>query len=108
MDAVTQVPAPLNEPVLDYAPGSSERAELELAGRVVTGVANDTPLGQDRFDVGEVADRSGELGDDDRRWSLAARGQPAEQHEHERDRDPLRHGPLSPGLANLDHAKKRR
>ncbi|MEO6142381.1 MAG: L-glutamate gamma-semialdehyde dehydrogenase [Dermatophilaceae bacterium] len=31
MDAVTQVPAPLNEPVLDYAPGSPERAELEVA-----------------------------------------------------------------------------
>jgi 1-pyrroline-5-carboxylate dehydrogenase len=31
MDAVTQVPAPVNEPVLDYAPGSTERAKLELA-----------------------------------------------------------------------------
>jgi 1-pyrroline-5-carboxylate dehydrogenase len=31
MDAVTQVPAPLNEPVLDYAPGSPERAELQVA-----------------------------------------------------------------------------
>ncbi|MDF8262890.1 L-glutamate gamma-semialdehyde dehydrogenase [Luteipulveratus flavus] len=31
MDAVTQVPAPLNEPVLDYAPGSPERARLEVA-----------------------------------------------------------------------------
>jgi 1-pyrroline-5-carboxylate dehydrogenase len=31
MDAVTQVPAPINEPVLDYAPGSRERAELEVA-----------------------------------------------------------------------------
>jgi 1-pyrroline-5-carboxylate dehydrogenase len=31
MDAVTQVPAPTNEPVLDYAPGSKERAELEVA-----------------------------------------------------------------------------
>jgi len=31
MDAVTHVPAPLNEPVLDYAPGSPERAELEVA-----------------------------------------------------------------------------
>jgi len=31
MDAVTKVPAPLNEPVLDYAPGSPERAELEAA-----------------------------------------------------------------------------
>jgi 1-pyrroline-5-carboxylate dehydrogenase len=29
MDAVTQVPAPVNEPVLDHAPGSSERARLE-------------------------------------------------------------------------------
>jgi 1-pyrroline-5-carboxylate dehydrogenase len=29
MDAVTQVPAPRNEPVLNYAPGSPERAALE-------------------------------------------------------------------------------
>ena len=31
MDAVTHVPAPTNEPVLDYAPGSAERASLEVA-----------------------------------------------------------------------------
>jgi len=31
MDAVTRVPEPINEPVLDYAPGSPERAELETA-----------------------------------------------------------------------------
>ena len=31
MDAVTQIPAPQNEPVLQYAPGSAERAELEGA-----------------------------------------------------------------------------
>ncbi|ADU47674.1 L-glutamate gamma-semialdehyde dehydrogenase [Intrasporangium calvum] len=31
MDAVTHVPAPINEPVLDYAPGSPERASLEVA-----------------------------------------------------------------------------
>ncbi|MBP6997017.1 MAG: L-glutamate gamma-semialdehyde dehydrogenase [Phycicoccus sp.] len=31
MDAVTSVPAPVNEPVLDYAPGSPERARLETA-----------------------------------------------------------------------------
>jgi 1-pyrroline-5-carboxylate dehydrogenase len=31
MDAVTQVPTPVNEPVLDYAPGSPERASLEVA-----------------------------------------------------------------------------
>jgi len=30
MDAITTPPAPLNEPTLDYAPGSAERAELEL------------------------------------------------------------------------------
>src|SRR3954469_18846752 len=29
MDAVTRVPAPHNEPVLTYAPGSAERAALE-------------------------------------------------------------------------------
>src|SRR5690554_1215503 len=29
MDAVTQVPFPTNEPVLSYAPGTPERAELE-------------------------------------------------------------------------------
>ena len=31
MDAVTQVPTPTNETVLDYAPGSAERASLEVA-----------------------------------------------------------------------------
>src|SRR6478735_6301218 len=31
MDAVTHVPAPVNETVLDYAPGSPERASLEAA-----------------------------------------------------------------------------
>ncbi|GLZ32151.1 1-pyrroline-5-carboxylate dehydrogenase [Lentzea sp. NBRC 105346] len=29
MDAVTRVPLPVNEPVLQYAPGSAERAELQ-------------------------------------------------------------------------------
>ena len=29
MDAVTRVPSPVNEPVLQYAPGSPERAELQ-------------------------------------------------------------------------------
>ena len=31
MDAVTRVPEPINEPILQYAPGSAERAELEGA-----------------------------------------------------------------------------
>jgi len=36
MDAVTRVPVPLNEPVLQYAPGSPERAAVEAA---LTGLA---------------------------------------------------------------------
>ena len=31
MDAVTRVPEPVNEPILQYAPGSAERADLETA-----------------------------------------------------------------------------
>jgi len=31
MDAVTSVPVPVNEPVLQHAPGSPERVELEAA-----------------------------------------------------------------------------
>jgi 1-pyrroline-5-carboxylate dehydrogenase len=31
MDAITDVPLPVNEPVLDYAPGSPERARLTAA-----------------------------------------------------------------------------
>lgn len=31
MDAITTPPAPVNEPVLSYAPGSAERAELDAA-----------------------------------------------------------------------------
>src|SRR5215211_5421867 len=31
MDAITEVPRPVNEPNLHYAPGSPERAELEAA-----------------------------------------------------------------------------
>jgi len=30
MDAVTAVPAPVNEPVMSYAPGSPEREELSV------------------------------------------------------------------------------
>jgi 1-pyrroline-5-carboxylate dehydrogenase len=43
MDAVTQVPAPINEPVLEYAPGSAERAELELALAELAGSRMDLP-----------------------------------------------------------------
>ncbi|MEO8519124.1 MAG: aldehyde dehydrogenase family protein, partial [Dermatophilaceae bacterium] len=43
MDSVTQVPAPLNEPVLDYAPGSQERADLEVALAELGGKLTDLP-----------------------------------------------------------------
>lgn len=43
MDAVTQVPAPVNEPVHDYAPGSPERAALEVALADLGGSAMDLP-----------------------------------------------------------------
>jgi 1-pyrroline-5-carboxylate dehydrogenase len=60
MDAVTRVPEPRNEPVLDYAPGSAERAELgrrlaELAGTPVelplTVGGRQRMAGGARFDV---------------------------------------------------------
>ena len=37
MDAVTQTPSPQNEPVLGYAPGSTERTELEAALKTFAG-----------------------------------------------------------------------
>ncbi len=43
MDAVTQVPAPTNEPVFDYAPGSPERASLEVALTELGGQRTDLP-----------------------------------------------------------------
>jgi 1-pyrroline-5-carboxylate dehydrogenase len=60
MDAVTQVPPPRNEPVLDYAPGSPERAALqqrltELAGEpleLTMTIGEDQRMGGgERFDV---------------------------------------------------------
>ena len=43
MDAVTHVPAPINETVLDYAPGSPERAALEVALVELAGPKHDLP-----------------------------------------------------------------
>ncbi|MGK5115715.1 aldehyde dehydrogenase family protein, partial [Geodermatophilus sp. CPCC 205506] len=60
MDAVTRVPAPLNEPVLTYAPGSPERAALQarLAELAADPVELTMTLGEsrrmaggERFDV---------------------------------------------------------
>jgi len=43
MDAVTHVPAPVNETVLDYAPGSPERARLEVALVELAATRHDLP-----------------------------------------------------------------
>ncbi|MGW2113121.1 aldehyde dehydrogenase family protein, partial [Streptomyces sp. NPDC001948] len=60
MDAVTQVPAPVNEPVHSYAPGSPERARLEVKLKELAENPIDLPMtiggekrmgGGERFDV---------------------------------------------------------
>ncbi|MEW2545577.1 L-glutamate gamma-semialdehyde dehydrogenase [Streptomyces sp. NPDC047002] len=60
MDAVTKVPAPVNEPVHGYAPGSPERARLEEKLKELAGHPRDLPMtiggtrrmgGGERFDV---------------------------------------------------------
>ncbi|WP_030018322.1 L-glutamate gamma-semialdehyde dehydrogenase [Streptomyces monomycini] len=60
MDAVTHVPAPYNEPVHGYAPGSPERARLEAKLKELAGNPIDLPMtingekrmgGGERFDV---------------------------------------------------------
>jgi 1-pyrroline-5-carboxylate dehydrogenase len=50
MDAATQIPAPRNEPVLQYRPGSPERAELtsQLAELAATPVQIDCVIGGQR------------------------------------------------------------
>jgi 1-pyrroline-5-carboxylate dehydrogenase len=44
MNSVTQVPAPTNEPVLSYAPGSPERAQLKAALDRMAGEQIEIPL----------------------------------------------------------------
>jgi 1-pyrroline-5-carboxylate dehydrogenase len=44
MDGVTRVPAPVNEPVLTYAPGSPERAAVEAVLAVQVGRRTDLPM----------------------------------------------------------------
>ncbi|GAA0495260.1 L-glutamate gamma-semialdehyde dehydrogenase [Streptomyces sp. NPDC046215] len=56
MDAVTQVPAPVNEPVHSYAPGSPERARLEAKLKELAGNPVDLPMtinGEKRMGGGE-------------------------------------------------------
>ncbi|MFF7156437.1 L-glutamate gamma-semialdehyde dehydrogenase [Streptomyces sp. NPDC088197] len=59
MDAVTQVPAPVNEPVHSYAPGSPERARLEAKLKELAGNPVDLPMfigGEQRMGGGERSD----------------------------------------------------
>ncbi|MFF3097438.1 L-glutamate gamma-semialdehyde dehydrogenase [Streptomyces cyaneofuscatus] len=56
MDAVTQVPAPVNEPVHSYAPGSPERARLEVKLKELSHNPIDLPMtigGEKRMGGGE-------------------------------------------------------
>ncbi|MER6190707.1 L-glutamate gamma-semialdehyde dehydrogenase [Streptomyces cyaneofuscatus] len=56
MDAVTQVPAPVNEPVHSYAPGSPERARLEAKLKELSHNPIDLPMtigGEKRMGGGE-------------------------------------------------------
>ncbi|HLR83592.1 MAG TPA: L-glutamate gamma-semialdehyde dehydrogenase [Nocardioidaceae bacterium] len=59
MDAVTQPPAPRNEPVNDYAPGTPERDSLEAALKIVGGNSYElttTIGGEQRMAGGERVD----------------------------------------------------
>ncbi|UNO39765.1 L-glutamate gamma-semialdehyde dehydrogenase [Streptomyces sp. MST-110588] len=71
MDAVTQVPVPVNEPVHTYAPGSPERARLEAKLKELAGNPIDLPMtiggvkrmgGGERFDVVQPHRHSAKLG----------------------------------------------
>ncbi|MEU5169957.1 MULTISPECIES: L-glutamate gamma-semialdehyde dehydrogenase [Streptomyces] len=56
MDAVTQVPAPVNEPVHSYAPGTAERARLEAKLKELSQNPIDLPMtigGEKRMGGGE-------------------------------------------------------
>ncbi|WP_405588337.1 L-glutamate gamma-semialdehyde dehydrogenase [Streptomyces sp. NBC_01190] len=71
MDAVTQVPAPVNEPVHSYAPGSPERTRLEAKLKELAANPVDLPLfiggeermgGGERFDVVQPHNHGARLG----------------------------------------------
>ncbi|MBC3991273.1 L-glutamate gamma-semialdehyde dehydrogenase [Streptomyces sp. AC563] len=71
MDAVTQVPAPVNEPVHTYAPGTPERARLEIKLKELGENPIDLPMtiggekrmgGGDRFDVVQPHNHAAKLG----------------------------------------------
>ncbi|MGC5012948.1 L-glutamate gamma-semialdehyde dehydrogenase [Streptosporangium sp. DT93] len=59
MDAISTVPAPVNEPVLGYAPGSAERAALEARVKELSGTQLDLTMtigGERRMAAGASID----------------------------------------------------
>ncbi|MGW7573223.1 L-glutamate gamma-semialdehyde dehydrogenase [Streptomyces sp. NPDC054765] len=71
MDAVTQVPVPVNEPVHTYAPGSPERSRLEARLKELAGNPIELPMtiggerrmgGGERFDVVQPHRHASRLG----------------------------------------------
>ena len=71
MDAVTQVPVPVNEPVHSYAPGTPERARLETQLKQLSENPIDLPMtingvkrmgGGERFDVVQPHDHKSVIG----------------------------------------------
>lgn len=89
MDAVTHVPAPANEPVLDYAPGSPERASLESALAELGSTQVELPHVID----GERVTGTGEAID------------VVQPHAHAKVLGTLRNGTVAEGQAAVDAAK---
>ncbi len=92
MDAVTNVPFPVNEPVRNYAPGSAERAVLENRIKELAGERAELTMtvgGRQRMGAGERVDvvqphnhrqvlgQMGNATDDDVASAIAAAGQAA-------------------------------
>src|SRR5260370_41922431 len=44
MNAIPRIPTPVNEPILSYAPGTAERAELKRALKEMSGQPIEIPL----------------------------------------------------------------
>src|SRR5260370_40857671 len=44
MNAIPRIPTPVNEPILSYAPGTAERAELKRALKEMSGQPIELPL----------------------------------------------------------------
>ena len=90
MDAVTQVPAPRNEPVLNYAPGSAERAEVE---------ARLAQLGAESIDLTMTI--GGE-----QRMGGGRRTRVVQPHAHRRTLGVFKHATQTDARAAVDAAKK--